>query len=139
MKKPLLFLIITLVAVSFIACKKYEEGPLVSLLTKKQRLDGEWGLVLVKNKGVDVTEFYPDDHAYIFDKNGSFKKISNAVEVTGTWEFNSDKSEIILTVDNSAKSDAWVIIRLTNKHLWLERTLTTPDGPDVTEEHYEAK
>ncbi len=139
MKKPLLFLIMTMMAVSFFSCGKYEDGPAVSLLTKKQRLDGEWSLVLVLNNGVDVTTFYPTDHGYIFDKNGSYKKISNGVETTGTWEFNSDKTEILVTAENSPDADAYEVLRLKNKHFWWKRTIVSGSQTDVIEEHYEAK
>lgn len=139
MKKHLLVLILSGLMLSFFSCKKYDEGPALSLLSKKQRLDGIWSLVQVINNGVDVTSLYPEDHSYVIDKNGSFKKISNGVETTGTWEFNSDKTEILLTIDNSPDADVHKVLRLTNKHLWWKRTLQLGAQTDIIEEHYEVK
>jgi hypothetical protein len=139
MKKNLVFLLLAVLTLSFFSCGKYEDGPFFSILSKKQRLDGIWSLVLVLNNDVDVTTVYPADQGYTFDKNGSFKKVSNGVTTSGTWEFNDDKSEIYITIDNSPNADAYHILRLTNKHLWWKRTITLGNQTDIIEEHYEVK
>jgi hypothetical protein len=135
MRKPIFALILTGLLFSTMGCMKYDEGPLVSLRTKKGRLDGKWTVSLIYNNHEDVTKFYPADYGYEFDKNGTFKKIFNQVEVMGTWEFNDDKSSILLTMTNSPDADVYEILRLTNKHLWWRRVV----GGDELEEHFEVK
>jgi len=139
MKKSFYLLIVTGLIISTLSCGKYDDGPFFSLRTKKGRLDNHWTISVVYNNYQDVTNFYPEDYGYIFDKNGIFKKISNALEDRGTWEFNSDKTEILLSYDDSAKSDAYEILRLTNKHLWWKRVIVSGGQVDIYEEHFEVK
>lgn len=113
-----LALILTGLLLSTMACSKYEENPMLSLRTKKARLDGNWSLVLVKDKNVDVTHTYPDDYGYDFDKNGTFKKRNNETETMGEWEFSDDKTLLRLTETNSPTPDVFKLIKLTNRHLW---------------------
>jgi hypothetical protein len=142
MKKHLYLLIVTVLLLSFAGCGKYADGPAVSLRTKKARLDGNWTMVVIYNNGVDVTANYPDDTGYRIDKNGGLVKIANATETAGSWEFNEDKKEIRITLATSPTPYVWEILRLTNNHLWLKRTVPKPDPnelPDTIEEHYEVK
>lgn len=135
MKRTFFLLIITGLIVSTFSSCKYEEGPVISFLTKKARLNGEWSMVMVLNNDVNATKFYPKDYGYVFDKNGGFRKISNEVSNPGTWDFNADKTEIILSYEKSATTESYKILKLTNRHLWWKRTVNN----DVIEEHFEAK
>lgn len=139
MKKSFYLLIVAGLLLSILSCGKYDEGPFFSMRTKKARLDGHWNIVLVYNNNVDVTRFYPDDYGYVFDKNGSFRHIENGNDHLGTWEFNSDKSEILITFENSSKSDAFTVLKLTNKHMWWKRTVVMGDQIDIIEQHFEVK
>ncbi len=134
MKRTLYLWIVAGFILSTFSCT-YDEGPWISLRTKASRLDGHWTVVEVINNGENTTSFYPEDYGYKFDKNGSFKKVYNAVETPGTWEFSDDKTEAFLTYTNSPDADAYYILRLTNKQLWWKRTVDT----DVIEEHFEVK
>jgi hypothetical protein len=142
MKKYVYLLIVTGLLLSFLGCGKYPDGPMLSLRTKKARLDGNWSMVVIYNNNVDVTATYPSDLGYRIDKNGGLVKIANNVETEGSWEFNEDKKELRITLATSPTPTVWEILRLTNKHMWLKRTVPKPDPnemPDTIEEHYEVK
>jgi hypothetical protein len=115
-------------AIGLTACGKYEDGPNFSLLTKKQRLTGDWeveklmdgGVNLIGN-GVDIemdfdkdgdfeissSSTYTDNYGYTYSNSNSFK---------GEWEFSSDKEEIELDFDDGSYQEI-EITRLTNKEL----------------------
>jgi hypothetical protein len=135
MKKSVLALILTGLLFSFAGCKKYDDGPALSLMSKKARLDGNWTVSIVLNNDVDATEYYPEDYGYVFDKNGTVKKKYNQVDILGVWEFNEEKSEIRITLGASPTPEVYTILRLTNKHLWWKRVV----AGDVIEEHFEIK
>ena len=41
---------------------------------------------------------------------------------SGTWEFNSDKTVLILSIEGQVIPDKWTITRLKNDELWLKKT-----------------
>lgn len=112
-----------------ISCKKYEEGPALSLRTKKSRLAGEWTAEKVLLNGTDVTSTYlPSGSTYKIkiEKSGSwsdtYTSSSGSSSDNGTWEF-VDKKENLKRITNGsgdADGDTSIIIKLKNKELWLE-------------------
>ena len=121
-------------AVGLTGCGKYEDGPAFSLLTKTQRLTGDW----------EMTKWVPDGESDMigngrqidieFDKDGDFdiemevtytyygSSYSETYSESGNWEFSSDKEKIELDFeDSNAKWDI-EITRLTNKEFEGEIT-----------------
>ena len=107
------------------SCKKYEDGPLISLRSKKARVVNTWVIDKVINKGVDVTQNYPDDYTLDIKDDGTFSVLYNGVEYSGKWEFSEDKSSLNMTWDNSGLVSVWVIKRLKNKEFNYEETVQT--------------
>ena len=134
MKKPVFALILTGLLLTILSCT-YEEGPAISLRTKTSRLAGEWVAEKIVEKYVTVPESDYKDYGYEFRKNGTYTKILNTVREDGTWEFNEDKSQLLLTVTNSPTAEVWTIKRLTNSDLWWWRNIV--DG--IREEHFKVK
>ena len=132
MKTIKLLLAVTLLGGALLStpsCGKYEDGPGISLLTKKQRLCRSWDAKeYVSTSGTTVAD--TDDDFMTFEKDGTGKLTIGNVVFTGTWDFNSDKTKIISVY--SSFSDEVTIMRLTNKELWTKDS----DG-DITK--FEAK
>lgn len=115
-----------IVAVSFTACDKYEEGANYSLLTAKMRVVNIWKLTKVTatngNTTYDATGNFPSTILKIRKDNtyevvytvGNFNTTDN-----GTWEFNSDKTTLTATEDNG-DVETFTILKLKNKELKLE-------------------
>lgn len=109
-----------LVALTFIlslgltSCEKYEEGPSLSLLSKKQRMTGTW--LVVENDDDN------DELTYTIDSDGSitmtYRDGNASFSFDGQWNFSDDK-EFIFT-DFNDDVDKFQIIRLKNKELILE-------------------
>ena len=122
MKKIAIILtIVAATAMIFSACGKYEEGPSFSLLTKKSRITGTW----------NQTEFYIKDklqnnsykEEYTFNSDGTGTKTTalglakNTVAIV--WEFNEDKTILMVKEINATKYNEYTILRLTNKEMWI--------------------
>ncbi|MBW8048791.1 MAG: hypothetical protein FVQ77_00310 [Cytophagales bacterium] len=131
-------------AFSFSSCKKYEEGPALSLAGKKGRVVNVWKLDKVFSDGVEVTcdadcqkirdagstEYTKDGKAVWI--NGSIDPITGNVVTTtanGVWEFSDDKTELMLKLEGS--NDFWgtKILKLKSKEMWLGGVTTKDQDP----------
>ena len=127
--------LLTLAAVTilnFQSCKKYDEGPSFSLISKKGRLTGEWEVVKIDGQsynsynGADPGTNY--EMFWEFESDGDFKMTmsysypgySYSDSYKGEWEWENDKEEIEIKIDNSNYSIDFEILKLTNKELILE-------------------
>lgn len=136
-KKYLAILMIAAVtAGSFTGCKKYEDGPALSLLSKKSRLAGDWTLVKWIYNGAEqnLSGFTVK---YTIEKGGSYTATATFGNITstetGTWEFNSDKTAVNFMSTNSSVADVHTILKLKNKEFWTKQV----SGNDTDEYHYE--
>lgn len=129
--------------ISFASCKKYENGPAFSLISKKARIANIWKVDTYILNGKDKTTEYRQlvtrEKLVIF-QSGEFEysEVSNWLWATplytGKWEFINDKEELLMTPYNSGfKTRTCKILRLKNKSLWLEERLT-PDS--LVEYHF---
>jgi hypothetical protein len=105
----------------FSSCNKYELGPGLTILTKKQRITGKWEKQLtysgngfeVKNEGIREMEIF---------KDGLITYTVDTTRFTGNWEFIKDKESISITNDYFKPSSykMFRIIKLKNKEILLE-------------------
>ena len=122
--KRLIPIFISLVVV-FSTCKKYEEGPLLSFRTKRERAINIWSFASVTDlTGNDLTSNYSNWLFSIDEGNNLLVQwyLSGVkIDTYGTWVFNQDKSSIELDYTNSVLesqfSKSLRIIRLKEKTL----------------------
>ncbi|NVK66901.1 MAG: lipocalin family protein [Flavobacteriales bacterium] len=115
-----------IVAISFTACDKYEEGANYSLLTAKMRLVNHWKLEKVTitngNTTYDATGSYPST-VMKMKKDNTYEIVYTAgnftTNETGTWEFNDDKTQVIVT-ETGGSPNNYTIIKLKNKELKVD-------------------
>lgn len=126
-KKKLVYAsLVGVTALSVSSCGKYEDGPNLSLLTKKSRVAGDWDVksvgsqVLGADYGLTMT----------FDKDGSMKYSytygTSSTSYAGSWDFSSDKENLVISIDGGI--DTLEIKRLTNKEMWLDDDYTSANG-----------
>lgn len=120
----------------FSECKKYPDGPALSLRSKKERIANTWKVNQLKIDGVDSTSYYTNllqDYTITFTKSGnytisyyisipSFGNIPNSEN--GTWAFSSNKENLDLKPSSIFLGDlpsqsTWQILKLYEKELWL--------------------
>ncbi len=116
--------------IAIASCKKYEEGPAMSLRSKKARIAGEWTIDKVYFNGTDVTSsFMPSGTTYkmTIDKGGSWNDAttnsSGTTTSKGTWEFVDKKENLKMVTEGSgdADGDTSIIVKLKNKELWFDQ------------------
>ena len=121
-RKPSIVAIATAVVVfNFTSCK-YEDGPGISLRTKKSRLSGEWEVQSIEGQNLQNSSITIE-----FEKNGDFEVNSSysyygynySNSVKGEWEWEDGKRSIELSYDGGGKEE-WEITRLTNKEFEFE-------------------
>lgn len=118
--------ILSILAVAFVlsGCKKYEEGPGLSLLTKKSRITGLWEVESITTKA-GVTKFYSGENTLKINKDDSFlrKNVGDALE-EGTWVFTSNKESIVLTYTKNGNPyvEELEIVRLKNNEFWVRNS-----------------
>ena len=126
------------------SCNKYEDGPAFSLLSAKNRLDGEWEVTKINNS---FSELY-SNLIWQFEEDGDFTFDASWIislpfttpfdvqeNLVGDWEFDNNKEEIEISLDTTSilVEVGWLqlpspyiphgefnILRLTNQELWLE-------------------
>jgi hypothetical protein len=135
--KHILLVMVAVLFVTLTGCKKYPDGPTISLSPKKWRLDGTWKIEQVLENGQDVTSAYTtfipnytlqlkSDKTYTETYTGS-----SSADV-GTWSWNDSKKYLLMTPSGSSTANNLKILKLKHNALWLQET----DGSDVTETHY---
>ncbi len=128
---------------SLASCKKYQDGPTVSLLTKKSRLANTWTVEKYMQDGVDKTADYRQwisSDSYTMDKSGTWTSAATTIlgnsTDAGTWTFINSKEDL-RTISNQTGStaDTVQIIRLKSNELWTK----SMSGSPVIETHYISK
>ena len=131
--KRLNTLFLAVFAMLFIfGCSKDDEG---ENLTKEQMLAGEtsktWTLVSVKMMGIETIQDNQKDDEETFSRNGDYSKNYGEDESdfnsTGSWMFNDDKSEVIVTIGEDY-SLTYKVKSLSSKKLILETDLNKMFG-----------
>jgi hypothetical protein len=120
-KATLLFLFLIGIATS---CKKYEEGPSFTLLSKKARIANTWKLDRYYENNVEKTSdaqtVFKDFVLVIDNNNMKYTKTFKAFGLlnyneTGSWAFSSNQSDVDFKPDDSnIKPYAWKILKLKN-------------------------
>jgi len=125
--------IVLLIVVS--SCKKYEEGPGVSLRSKQTRVVGEWLQTNEVEGDTSSISLYLFNSIHIQD-DGGFSADGN----TGSWAFNHNKTELIVTLDNSIYPSSNVfkydISRLSNKELYVGAKFISDSESSVKQQYY---
>lgn len=106
------------------SCKKYEEGPSFTLLSKKSRLANTWKIDSYFENGVDKTSdalIVFKDFVLVIDKNNmKYTKTFKALGLlnygeTGSWSLSSDQMQVDFKPDDAnIQPYSWKILKLKN-------------------------
>ena len=141
MKEKAVLCTLISIIIAFSGCKKYPDGPAISLLSKESRITGEWDVEYFSIDGYDSTSYLKSQTFYgkyflssemeASHKLFIFKSISDDPNDNGhgLWMFLNHKESLYINFENyhgastgayRAKSVVWEIRRLKNKELWLK-------------------
>ena len=113
--RKILLIVVTLV-IAFAGCKKYSDGPTISLMPKKWRLDGTWKVASYVVNGVTTSS--TSTETCQFKGNKDYIYTSGAFSVSGTWAWGDKKESVKVTIMGTTEESK--ILRLTNKELWTQ-------------------
>jgi uncharacterized lipoprotein NlpE involved in copper resistance len=106
-----------------ISCQKYQEGPGISLISKKNRITNTWVLKsrISNDISVDLTNWtwiitINDDGTY--NLKIAYVGLDESTQ-NGTWQFTTDKSGLLIKQNGSNNQVNWDIVRLTKDELKL--------------------
>jgi hypothetical protein len=124
MKLIFIFTILVTNIIFFTGCKKYEDGPVFSIYSKKSRVVNLWKVdKYIDNTGIDHTSDF-DNFTVEFKKNDNYNYTNNGVVVqTGSWQFSNNKEDLMLSYSDSSSSNnlvIWHILKLEKKELWIK-------------------
>jgi hypothetical protein len=120
-----------LIATSVLSsCGKYDEGPGLSLRSKKARVAGTWTIESYTLNGQDFTAIFTAGGftGWEFTKDGNYtvKYTDPADNETGKWELTSSNEKIKLTPTGGTAQEG-TILKLKDKSMWVE----IKDGSDT--------
>jgi len=130
MKKTIFFSVLSLiVATTFLSsCSKYDEGSKFTLLTKKSRMVNNWHLTSITQDGLALNMSGISLHMELMKDGSATNTLSYTVlgqtftDVTnGTWEFNADKSKLVLTETGATVTNEYTILELKKDEMKTEQ------------------
>jgi len=140
MKKILNFSLIIAfgLAIAFTGCKKYDEGPMLSLASKKARVVNTWKIEKLFLNDLDITSTNLTNlsiYSIEFKNDNTFIENGTGYTETGKWDFDSKKENLLCTYNGSITDDKYEILKLKSSEMWLKYT----DGAFAYEFHYVTK
>lgn len=131
MLKFVSYSILPILIISLFSCSKYDEGPGLSFRSKKRRVANEWVVETYLENGIQTTTDYQGDElTWEFEKGGEFDiTLKNDDEISGTWEFNEKKDNIITYGEENTV--VYNIIKLKEKEMWLSTNFLNHIDPQA--------
>ena len=112
------------------SCKKYPEGPTISLRTRTERVANTWKVDNYKINGSDFTSLV-SSYYETYTKAGDYSYQWGIFDGTGKWAFQNNDKEIKLNGVSSQESHTLIILKLEEKQFWYYYM----DGNDRKEFH----
>lgn len=123
LKKSTLFilLLVGMMAPILQGCNKYSEGPILSVVSRTERLANIWKVENYKIDGTDYTSIV-SNYTEIFSKSGAYSYDWGILGGSGTWAFQNNDMEVKLTGNDNQTSRTLYILKLEEKALWYYYT-----------------
>lgn len=122
--------ILFLMAPAIQSCKKYPDGPALSLRSKTERLSNTWKVENYTINGSDFTSIVAG-YTETFTKENNYSYSWGVLSGTGKWAFQNNNMEVKLTGTEQQSSRVLYILKLEEKTLWYYYM----DGNDKNEVH----
>jgi len=98
-------------------CKKYPEGSMLSLSTRKARVANTWKVDNYKINGTDLTSLV-SGYSETFTKSGEYSYEWGILNGKGSWDFENKDTEINLNGNDGQSSRQLFILKLEQKEFW---------------------
>ena len=132
MKKKYILIGILVIVSSLTSCKKYPDGPWISLETRTARVANTWKMEQIMLNGSDITSTLTSiNYTETYDKSGNYSYSSTIGSGSGKWAFENKDTQIKRNGVSGQSSEDLTILRLKEKSFWYKYT----DGKDNYEFH----
>jgi hypothetical protein len=120
--------LLTILVLSLVlgSCKKYEDGPLISLTSAQNRIVNTWVIEFAQRDGVDITTEYEDyvlalemNQEAILQMTVEVLDSPELIETTGFWAFEDQRKNLRLDFELDDFDRYYRILRLKQEELWL--------------------
>jgi hypothetical protein len=139
MKKQSFLFVLIASLFFFVSCGKYEDGPAISLLSRKARLVNKWKLEKMYKDGQEQTLSEDEKKGYLeIKKDNTFEEVAYSgalsITLTGTWSEVDNYSKIHFKITNPYSYEyEYTILRLMSNQLWWK---SVDDDGHEYEYHY---
>lgn len=99
------------------SCKKYAEGPTISLLPRTERVEGKWVIETADLNGTDSTSVY-QKYIWEFTRAGSVILQIDTLKTLGIWTLATSDKDLVIELDNGNRQ-TYEIRELRHKKIWL--------------------
>ena len=114
---------LVLFSILFAACKKYPEGPALTVRTATHRVVNTWKAENVTMNSTDVTSAYANaNYTETYDKDGNYSYNTSLGGGSGKWAFQNNKKEIKRNGVSGQSSVDMTILKLKEKEFWFKFT-----------------
>jgi hypothetical protein len=110
----------------FSACNKYDDGPGVSLRSRKERISNEWRVDKAYNGSDDVSSDFDQynitlrkDNSTTLEATYSFLSVDYSYSTNGTWSFLDNDTKVRVDYENNDADNTYVILKLEEDRLWV--------------------
>lgn len=125
--KLLLLICLGLAVLPFTSCKKYEDGPLVSVTPRSERVANTWIIAYAEENNENVSDQYDQYELYLasdgnaeLDASYTAFGVEYVTSTNGTWSFQNDDEWLNLDFEDDDQDATYEILRLTNDELWIK-------------------
>eukprot|EP00389_Voromonas_pontica_P008456 GDKH01012828.1.p1 GENE.GDKH01012828.1~~GDKH01012828.1.p1 ORF type:complete len:156 (+),score=9.91 GDKH01012828.1:1-468(+) len=112
---------------AIVSCKKYEDGPDISLIPRKERVANTWIFAYAVEDGQNVSQNFDQYELYMntdgdatLDANYQVFGVDTETTTNGTWTFQNDQENLRLDFEDDSQDGVYEIKRLTSDELWLK-------------------
>ena len=114
------------------SCGKFEEGPKVSIKSKKSRLCKTWVSESMTVNGIAAPDSAFSGAEITFERDGVCKMGYTGFSFESEWEFSGDVNlNIITSFSGLSSTETIEILKLKSKELWIKDV----DAGVITETH----
>lgn len=115
MNKMIIFTCLSLLTLA--GCKKYPEGPTVSIWPRRERIEGKWIAAKVLKDQSDITTNYKK-HIWEFTRQYSVILTVDSVKTNGIWSTMTRDKDFVIDYDNGDR-EIYEIRKLTIDEFWI--------------------
>ena len=117
-----------LIILTVSACRKYPDGPSLSLRSKTERAINHWKVAQALDNGKEVTSDY-NQYELDIKKGGtaslaakySFLGSDYEYITNGSWTFVNEKEDLSFDFENNDADGVYLILKLKEDEMWLKK------------------